>query len=320
MDEILTWLTAKMQQLLKISAATLVFASPCVAAQSTGIVESVRFKASITPPVYTIPEGLRQNETLFRIGLQTLPEGLLVVGALSLGSDNLGLSTAQGTNLVSLMGDVYAKIATDVAFSNVSSALPYGFSETKNTMGHYFLYHPNPVPKNPVPMVFLHGYGGNFLFYTWVLKEQFPDAVIMVPSWGVSWGNGSAAYVKEMLADAERRLGMSVRKPWLMAISGGGPAGFRIYNQDASEYAGYVCLASSPDAPTAGKLRKDLRILMVNGTSDTAFPIDAVRKRAKLVGQRVPTLTLFEIKSDHFFLLSKTREVFEQVRKFMDVK
>jgi predicted esterase len=300
-------------------SAVLVVVLPALsfAAQAGGVVESIQFATSATAPVYVVPKSLKKSEPLFRAGLQTLPESLLVVGALIAGSGDLDLSSKQATNLASLMTDTYTKINADAAFRDTPSALPYCFSTKKQTTGHYFLYRPEKIPKDPVCIVFLHGYGGNFQFYMWVLKEEFPDAIILAPSWGVSWAGGSAIYLKDMLADAERRTGVALGKPWLMAISAGGRGGFSIYNQMPTGFSGYVCLAWLPGTSVVRRLRRDLKILMLNGTADEMVPIALARKQAKLARKAVPTLIAKEIDGSHFFLLSKRKETFDTIKKFM---
>ena len=289
----------------------------CAAHGATGTVESVRFKSAVTPPACRIPDSLKQNEKLFRLGLQTLPEGLLVVGALVVGSGDLGLSANQSTNLTPLVSHAYSKIYADAAFSNAPSALPYCFSTTKPTSGHYFLYQPEKIPHDPTCIVFLHGYGGNFQFYTWVLKEEFPDAVILTPSWGISWHRGSTTYLKDMLADAERRTGVRLRKPWLMGISAGGRGGFLMYDQMSNVFQGYVCIANAPETDVARSLRSDLRVLMLNGTDDAMVPLRIARQQAQLAKRRVSTLRYQEIKGNHFFLLSDRKGTFGAIREFM---
>ncbi len=290
----------------------------CTAHGVTGTVQSIRFNTSVTPPACRIPDALKQNERLFRAGLQTLPEGLLVVGALVVGSGGLGLSADQGANLTPLVSEAYSKIYSDAAFAHTPSALPYGFSTTKPSSGHYFLYRPDKLPEDPVCIVFLHGYGGNFKFYTWVLKEEFPDAVILVPSWEMSWHRGSTTYLKDMLADAERRTGIRLRKPWLMGISAGGRGGFLIYNQMSNIFQGYVCLANAPETDVARTLRSDLRILMLNGTDDDMVPIQIARQQASMAKRRVPTLRYQEVKGNHFFLLADRTNTFSAIRDFME--
>ena len=302
---------------MKYVSTVLAFLFACVAHGATGSVESVRFKTAVTPPACRISDSQRPIENLFRAGLRTLPEGLLVVGALAVGSSDLGLSTSQSTNLTPLVSEAYSSIYADGAFSNTPSALPYCFSTTKPTSGHYFLYRPDTIPEDPTCIVFLHGYGGNFQFYTWVLKQEFPNAVILTPSWGISWHRGSTTYLKEMLADAESRIGVRLPKPWLMGISAGGRGGFLMYNQMSDRFRGYVCIANAPETAVARSLRGGLRILMLNGTDDDMVPLRIARQQMELAKRRVPTLRYQEIRGNHFFLLSDRERTFGAIREFM---
>jgi len=46
-----------------------------------GTVESISFASANTPPPAVLPAKMRAQADLFRLGLHTLPEHLLVVGA-----------------------------------------------------------------------------------------------------------------------------------------------------------------------------------------------------------------------------------------------
>jgi len=172
------------------------------------------------------------------------------------------------------------------------------------------------VPKKPKTIVFLHGFGGNLMLYTWLLKEEFPNALILAPSWGASWYNGSMSYIEDMLRNAERRTGAIINSPLLVGISAAGPAGFRIYNANPTAFCGYVCLASAPNSASITNLLKSLRILMINGTTDDMAPIAEVRSRAALARTCVPSLETKELPADHFFLLTRRAETCALIRNF----
>jgi pimeloyl-ACP methyl ester carboxylesterase len=82
-------------------------------------------------------------------------------------------------NLTEHVNTAYKKIESDPEFIGINSALPYCFAVKKHKEGHCFIYFPEKITANTKSIVFLHGYGGNFLFYTWVLKETFPNFIIM---------------------------------------------------------------------------------------------------------------------------------------------
>ena len=297
--------------------AALVAVAMGLASASAATIESITFETRVTPPATRLPDALRGYEATFRTGLANLPESLLVTGGLSMGGSAMGLSTNQATKLLPLVSDAYAKIAVDPAFTNVPSALPYCFSPTKPKIGHYFLYRPDEIPKDPECIVFLHGYAGNFQFYPWVLKEAFPKTVILAPSWSISWHDGSARYVEDALADAEQRLGVKLTTPWLIGLSAGGRVGFKVYQRMADRFAGFVCLVNAPETAVARSLRRDLKILMINGTEDELVPIEIARRQAALAKQRLPTLKFRELEGGHFLILAHREETFGTIREFM---
>lgn len=304
------------------SAALLAVAASIAASRvyATGTVYSVRFATSVCPSVFHVPEQYQRYESFLRPVLATLPEKTFIATAFSFLSGQSGTVDEQQTNLLRSLNRTYASIQRDDAFAGIESVLPYCFATTPNTNGHYFMYRPARLANPPRVIVFLHGFGGNLLFYPWVLKEEFPDALILIPSWGVSWFSGSMAYLQDMLRDAERRTGVAIKKPLLIGISAGGRGGFRIYHQNPTAFSGYVCLASAPDTVVATNLNRSLRVLMINGTYDDMAPIQVIRSQVAVARRRLPSLRFEELPSDHFFFMTRRQETFGLVRTFMGWK
>ena len=300
-----------------LAAAAQTPTAPPPLAPPPAVVESRRFRTAATAPAFVVPPALRREDAWLRAAMQTMPEAAFLPGALLVGGGSLGLGVEQQRALYGLMLDVYNRLYADPLFRDLPSALPYCLATEKQTEGHYFLYHPRDPPTEPPAIVFLHGSSGNCQFYLWVLKEAFPDHVILAPSWGLSWGAGEPGYVTDMLTDASRRLERPLTRPWLMAISAGGPGGFRTYNEAPARYRGYVCLASMAQAELLPRLRPEQRLLIVNGTQDAGFPIAAVRQQVATMRQRVRAVELRELESDHFFFLSQRAEMCRVIKAWM---
>lgn len=291
-----------------------------IAGAAGGSVESIYFKASVTPPVFHIPEALQASEPMLRMGLGSVAEVNLVMGALKVGGGQLGLSENAEANLVSLLSVSYGRIAADPGFAKTPSALAYCFSATKQKLGHYFIARPAGAVSEPPCIVVLHGDGGNLQLYVWALKDAFPEAVVLAPSWSSTWNGGSPTYLRDMLTDARKRTGLKLSRPWLIGVSTGGDGGFSIYNNLSTEFAGYVSIAGVPSQAVAKQLGKSLNILMVNGTKDPFLPIASARKRIALAKSRVPGLVSKELDGGHFLLLEKRRKVVDLIRAFMSPK
>ncbi len=189
----------------------------------------------------------------FRTALKTLPEGMIVTLALSQPA-MLGLTAEHSKTLQPLVAERYKAIATDEVYRSAPSALSYCFSPFKAEQGLAIVHVPDGFgPRTPV-IVFLHGYGGSFLWYQHFLAEHFPKHLIICPAYGITPSIMPAAYLIECLATVEKRLGKQLAvKPWLFGLSAGGFGACRIYTDVPNRFAGMICIAAHPLAPQDGK-------------------------------------------------------------------
>ena len=310
-----------MIQLVKFLATVSMLAAP--AGQVTdgphavGKVESCTFPTRSLPPPFQVPTRFADGYKLFQAGSNLLSEETVVKSVVLMGTPQIGLTAQEAQGLYANLDRVYSSLSSDALFKDVHSALPYCLAEKRASHGHYFAYYPEKVAGDTRAIVFLHGFGGNFLFYTYLLKEEFPNAVILLPSWSASWQDGTMQYLDDMYKDVQRKRSLSIRKPCLMAISAGGPAGFRLYNEHPDRFSGYVSIASAPPLKVVPTLNDDLKILMVNGKRDSGFRIAHVQGIASKLTKRLPHFEFHALDGDHFFLLSKREETFRLIKAFV---
>ena len=284
--------------------------------RAAGKVESCTFPTRSLPPPFRVPTRFAEGYKLFQAGGNLIPEDTLVKSVVLMGTSQIGLTSKETQELYANLDQVYGSISSDALFKDVGSALPYCLADKRAKHGHYFAYYPDKVTDDTQVIVFLHGFGGNFLLYTYLLKEELPSAIVLLPSWSSSWQDGTMQYLDDMYKDARRKRSLSIRKPCLMAISAGGPAGFRIYNEHPDRFSCYVSLASAPPLASVPALKEDLKILMVNGTQDSGFRISHVQSIASKLAERLPHFEFHVVDGDHFFLLSKREETFRVIKAF----
>jgi pimeloyl-ACP methyl ester carboxylesterase len=282
-----------------------------------GSVESCEFPTQSLPPPFRVPKQYADSYKLFQAGGAFLPEEITVKSAILMGDARMGLAPEATKRLSAGLDQLYRGIAADPLFKNINSALPYCLGDKRPSHGHYFAYYPQKLAADTPVIVFLHGYGGNFLFYTYLLKEEFPEAAILLPSRSGSWHDGTMQYLDDMCKDVKRRKSLAVRRPSLMAISAGGPAGFRLYHEQPNRFSSFVSIASAPSRAIVPKLEKDLTILMVNGKKDAGFPIAGVQSIAESLAERLPNFRMHVVDGDHFFLLSHREETFRVIKAFL---
>jgi len=237
--------------------------------------------------------------------------------------------------LVTLFADAYRQISADPGFENVTSAMPWCYAGIGSGTGNGFVYVPasltdtKPSETETPTIVFLHGYGGSLLWNLWAVKASFPNHVILMPSGGIQWADQDTAavrrYVGDMMATVTKTVkekhGISLARPWLFALSQGGPTGFRLACEYPNDFAGYVALATWAEHPASLPVPRDFPILMVNGDEDKRVAIAEARGtfdtlENKDVDIRLETL----VGADHFFFLSQRQRVGELVSRFMAEK
>jgi pimeloyl-ACP methyl ester carboxylesterase len=310
-----------MIQLFRLLAAVCLLASPAGQViggpQAVGGVESCNFTTQSLPPPFRVPKQFAEGYKVFQAGGAFVPERIAVETVILIGNSQIGLAAKETQGLRASLDRVYSSISSDALLKNVGSALPYCLADKRPTHGHYFAYYPEKVTDDTQVIVFLHGFGGNFLFYTYVLKEEFPNAVVLVPSWGASWHDGTMQYINDMYKDVKQKRLISIHKPFLMAISAGGPAGFRLYNERPDRFSCYVSIASAPPSGIVSELKDDLKILMLNGRQDSGFRIARVQSIASKLAERLPHFQFHVIDGDHFFFLSKREDTFRVIKAFL---
>jgi len=299
---------------------TLAVTSNCLAAQTTGgdRIHSVYFDTSCQMPVLNVsPENEFVVKTLkWTVG--TAPEGMQLTTAIALMANQFGLSKTQAADLGDGFGEAYEAMNSDPQCAELNSALDEIFATDPERNGHYFIYVPTKVSADVPTILFLHGYGGNLKFYIWALKVAFPNSVIVAPTWGIGWHNGDVAYVDEVCRDAEARFVLSLENKWLMGLSAGGPAGFRVMNSTPSDFQGYICIASGLPPKRAADMSFTQPILMLNGTNDIRFPIRSVRRGVAQMKTNGLFVEQKELDRDHFFLLTDRVATFQIIESFVE--
>ncbi len=294
---------------------------PPAATQPSPGVQSISFHTTADLPTLQVAPDYQPIYDLLARGVDHVSEGSLLTSAITVGQRQFNLSPPQVAALTKKLKQVYGKIAADPALAGVRSAVGEAMSQEVHRPGQYFLYRPAVVDADTPAIVFLHGFGGNFQFYTWLLKEHFPDHVIIAPSHGIAWTRSAQArtFLDESLNDAQTHLGVKLNKPsWLIALSAGGPAGFAFYNDTPTRFAGLIALATCPDPKQVPELRHDLKVLMLNGTADDRYSIARVREIVRPIANRSTGWECREMESDHFFLLTKSGAMFDLVHDFMN--
>lgn len=281
----------------------LIFAATASAAE----VMQVTWPTQHGSPPASVSGQAGQFMPAFRTALKNLPEGMIVSLALSQPA-MLGLTAEHAKTLQPLVAERYKAIAADKVYRSAPSALSYCFSPFKAEQGLANVHVPDSLGLQTPVMVFLHGYGGSFLWYQHFLAEHFPKHLIICPAYGITPSIMPAAYVTECLAAVEKKLGKPLAaKPWLLGLSAGGFGACRVYTDVPNRFTGMICLAAYPLSRQDGKTNAHF---IAGG--DEFFVKNGQFQR--LVG---PAKHFIVPAAGHFFLLTHEEASIAKLREWM---
>ena len=292
----------------------------CSGVLAEGKVYSEKFKTLNVHEGFKPPSGLASLNSAFQESLKILPESMIVTSVLSLMNNKVGLSEKQKERLSTVFQKAYMEILKDDQMKSIPSALSYSLSGKKPDYGHYFIYLPDKVTSKTKQIVFLHGYGGNFLIYIYVLKKAFKNSIIIVPSWGCSWALGNYGYLKEVYSDIKQKFSVKIVRPVLMAISAGGGAAFEYYNKAPERFELLISFATCPYRRTIRKMKPELSVMMICGRQDKRFPWQGIKRRIWQTREKVNKFRLKILPDDHFFFLSSQDAWVKFVKENTDLR
>lgn len=277
-------------------------------------INSVFYKSRFAPDNFDFPKSLSLLKNTFYDSIKVLDEKTLISTSLQLGGTQLGLKAEQVQSLVHAINSTYDDMANDSSFKEIQGVLNYCI-QNPDHQGHYFLY--TPKHPNEQTILFIHGYGGNPLFYLYLLKKHFPRHHIICPTSGVSWEKNSNDYLEEILSHADNGTTFT-KQVDLIALSQGGPAGFRFLESHPTRVRKYIPIVTSPTKYQINTVPPKSNIFMINGKKDSGFDFNWIQYVYKKFSQNNSiTFNHHVFDDDHFILLTRENEVFRLLRKFI---
>jgi len=215
------------------------------------------------PPQFTRPAA--DFLPMFRLALNTLPESAIVTLALSQPA-LLGLTSAQAATMRPLVTERYALIGRSPVYSSVASALPYCFAEKRPQEGLALVHLPTGANAQTPVLVFLHGYGGSFLWYQHLLAEHFTAHIIICPAYGINTSTISSEYLQECVQAVGVRLSWPVLKPVLLGLSAGGFGACDVYTKHTERFDRMICIAAFPPEDLLQKFSSEAKAAFLAGS------------------------------------------------------
>ena len=231
----------------------------------------------------------------------------------------LGISTQQADHYKQVFGERYHLISVDPVFQDAPSALSYCFSADTPTQGLAVVYAPKKFDPNLSPLVFLHGYGGSFLWSQHLLAEYFPNRLIICPAFGISSALMPSAYLTECLRAVQTRAAVPLRPPILIGLSAGGFGAARIFTQTTNQFSRLIVLAAYPPQETLAHFNKGMSVRFMVGAKEDYVQSGVFAQYLQALRPRLSDLAVETIPGgDHFFLLEKREEAMKLLQLWID--
>jgi poly(3-hydroxybutyrate) depolymerase len=218
---------------------------------------------------------------------------------------------------------IYAELEADRDFHALGSVMPDAYDDLwglSSRRGHYFLYVPPALDRTkPAPaLVFLHGSGGNFKSYTWLLSKIADELgmVLIAPSDGMGdWdAKRSPQTVANALDDAAKIIRLDAGRMHLAGLSNGGMGVSRVAGSVVGKrFCSLVFLSPVCDQGVLGSSAfsdnwKSLPILVITGTADDRVPLEYVNKSAAMMKRSGATVEQSVYSDANHFLFFSHRE------------
>ncbi|EDY16120.1 Dipeptidyl aminopeptidase/acylaminoacyl-peptidase-like protein [Chthoniobacter flavus Ellin428] len=242
-------------------------------------------------------------------------------------------SMKQSREISGLTRSIYAELEADDDFRALGSVLPETYDEIwgrRFNHGHYFLYIPPRLDRKiPAPvLVFLHGSGGNFEAYTWLLSKVADERgmVLIAPTFGMgNWdAQHSGPVVMAALEDAARVIPLDLSQVHLAGLSNGGLGVSYVAASEAGRrFRSFIFLSPvcDDDALSSKEFTiqaRDKPVLIVTGESDDRVPLPSVVSCAALMksaGARVEMSAYPG--ADHFLVFSHRERFLKQLSDWL---
>jgi predicted esterase len=232
--------------------------------------------------------------------------------------------------------EIYQELEADPDFHALGSVMPDAYNEIWGLpfdRGHYFLYVPRSLDrtKPASALVFLHGSGGNFKSYTWLLSKIADEQgmVIIAPSCGL--GNWKAPRAPEMvvkaLDDAAKVVALDMGRIHLAGLSNGGLGVTRtLVSPYANRFRSVILFSPVCDdkAVNSAPFAESCRIkpvLVISGELDDRVPITYVRQCVDVMRRTGTNVQLNAYpQANHFLLFSHRERWREEVAAWLKAK
>ncbi len=238
----------------------------------------------------------------------------------------------QKRELAALTDTIYAEMSRDAEFAACGSALGAIYDEVtfaEFRHGHYFHYIPPQLDRSkPAPaLVFLHGSGGNFKAYIWLLAKVADQTgcTVIAPTFGLGNWEKRGAYdaITAAIRDAGKHAAIAPERIHLMGLSNGGKGVCLAESARGPRFASLILLSAvlheRIEPASLAKRLPNRPVLILSGQNDDRVPwsyVDGYAVKFEKAGMKVAKRAFDG--ADHFLFFRRQNEILDEVRRWIE--
>jgi pimeloyl-ACP methyl ester carboxylesterase len=243
------------------------------------------------------------------------------------------LTWRQTRTLAAETRTIYAALEADEDFHALGSVMPDAYDDLwglRTPPPHYYLYIPQHLDRRTraPALVFLHGSGGNFKSYVWLLSRIADDLgmILVAPSFGMGdWDAKRApSLVAKVLADAARRAPLDESRMHLVGLSNGGLGVSRLAASAIADrfcsltFLSPVCDQAALKTPAFRLAWNGKPVLVISGAEDDRVPLSYVKESVAILKTAGASVE-FSIYDDanHFLFFSHRERCLPEMKDWL---
>lgn len=233
------------------------------------------------------------------------------------------ISKEENDKAIELSMQIYNEMSSKQEWSTLPSSLGISYEKILKInfeQSQYFLYIPQDKPERAI--VFLHGFGGNFNSYLYVLSQIAEDtnSVLIAPSYrnGV-WDTNSIGFIDNVITEVVLKTNLNNADLSLVGFSNGGLIIPEYLLNSKHQFSNIIGLSTYMDSSKYNNLLlidklRESNLTYIYGTTDGRLGLEDSLKSLDHLREKEVFVRVVGIEGDHLILFKVRDKVLDTIK------